>query len=1301
MATFFLGMALSQVPIAQAETPLEAGFHHPPASARPQTWWHWLNGNVTRAGITADLEAMARVGVGGAEIFNVDQGIPAGPVRFMSPQWLDMMKFAASEANRLGLELCMHNCAGWSSSGGPWNTPDHAMQFLTTSERHVHGPLHFDDVLAQPATKLNSYHDIATLAFHTPTAETTTMHAAAPQVTTSVPGVVAAQLVDGNAGSYVALPAPTANDPNWVQLTFAAPFRARTLSLQTGPGRNEGGGKLEVSDDGQQFRQISPFGLTRESRNPHFGFEPTTARYWRVTFNRRINLAEVDLSAEVRIGNIEGKAAFVRSDHPGASPAPDQTATDAVISNVVDVSAHMQPNGHLTWDVPEGDWTILRFGHTPTGATNEPGPPEATGPECDKLSREAVDAHWAGAVAPVLKALGPLAGKSFNDVLIDSYEVGSQNWTPRFREEFRARRGYDPVPWLPVTTGRVVESPAASERFLWDLRRTVCDLFAANYAGRFAQLAHQNGLMFSAEPYGNGSFEDFQYGGSADIPMGEFWVGDSGSSSCKLAASVGHIYGRKFVGAESFTAVPQHARWTNDPYSLKALGDLIYCSGINRFIFHRYAMQPWTDKAPGMTMGPWGIHFERTETWWNQGAAWLSYVSRCQYLLQQGLFVADVATFCGDDTPNTLQGPQGLPTGYDYDGINPEVLQKRLAVRNGRLVLPDGMSYRVLTLPNTDAMTPATLRRLSDLVRGGAVVLGPRPTHSPSLQDFPRADAEVKQLAYVLWGDINGKTVTEHNFGQGHVFWGKTLPEVLAALRLKPDFEVAEAPTGQVHYIHRVAAGADLYFVASSTTRDQEVRCTFRVAGRQPELWHPDTGLMEACPVWRQVGDRTEMPLRFTPSGSVFVVFRRPATNNHLVSVERQGPEAARPKPAELTIVKAVYGVLNAGSDKVDVTRQVQDMVRQGQRRITANNSLAGDPAADEVKEMLLEFELNGARQSQRLIEGQSFDLPAGATVTRAIYGLNPEAAPDAAQTMDLTAQLAGLVRDGQLHVVVGNALAGRDPALNTPKQFSVEYILNGVHKNVTLGENQTLDLPGDLPGSSLPPAFEVQQTANGARRLLVNAPGHITLTQANGRKQQMEVSALPAPISVPGPWQVTFPPHLGAPPQTVFDRLISWPQATDPGVQYFSGTATYHTSFVVPPALIKSGRQFSLNLGSVQVIAEPVLNGHALGVLWKPPFRTDVTGILRPGMNTLEVQVTNLWPNRMIGDEQFPEDIKYTAGGNIAEWPQWLLHGTPRPEPRRITFSTWKHWHKGDDLLPSGLLGPVAIETAQQIPLH
>jgi hypothetical protein len=1243
---------------------IEDGFRNPPDSARPQIWWHWMNGNITREGITADLEAMKRVGIGGATIVNVDCGIPAGPVKFLGPEWRAMMLHAAREADRLGLELCLENCAGWSSSGGPWNTPEHAMQRVTTSEQKINGPLHFSAVLPSPPAQLGFYRDIAVLAFRTPKGET------------------------------------VAGKPSAIE------------NIDAKSGAN---GQFVLSS-------------------------PATGR-------------------------------------PAAGRAVPRTG-------IVDLTGKLNADGRLEWDVPAGDWTIVRLGYTPTGVENHPAPAEGTGLECDKFSREALDAHWAGFVQKVLDDLGPLAGngKTLNNVLIDSYEVGGQNWTPQFRSEFEKRRGYDPLLFLPTLTGRVVDSPEVSERFLWDLRRTIADLFAENYYGHFQELCHQHGLKASFEPY-TGPFESLQCGEAADIPMGEFWAGSAADSSVKLASSIGHIFGRPIIGAESFTAAPgpQHGRWLDDPYSLKALGDQVFCQGVNRFIFHRFAMQPWTNRWPGMTMGQWGTHFDRTCTWWEQGRAWLQYVTRCQYLLQQGRFVADAAYYCGESAPAELRaGDPALPPGYDYDAVNAGVLLHHAAMRDNRLVLDSGMSYRVLILPPSDpATTPELLRKLAGFVANGLVLVGQPPRASPSLEAYPACDVEVRELAARMWGDCDGRSITENTFGRGKAVWGGRLAQVLGELNLKPDFEYPASGDAQLDFIHRRDDAAEIYFVSNQRNQFDTVECSFRVRGLQPELWNPETGDIQAAPVWREENGRTVVSLSFGPSGSVFVVFRARPQGDHLVAIERDGPPVAEEaSPAvDLRILKAVYGAfpvwsdvtatvkslvaggtrqipasndlagddpapniikqlrvefihdgrhqnveategktiaLPVGSEVVsarygfwpggeyppqDVTATVKSLVAGGAREILADNAMAGDdPAPNAVKQLRVTYRLNGRQQTSEVGEGRNLELPEGAEVEQALYGQLHPPPTHADQQVDLTAKLSALVNHGGLSVRIDNDFAGGDPAVNNFKELRVDYTINGVHKSTTIEENGMLTLPETaLPAGVWRPY--VLLAGQDQTRLLALAPGRFTLHWASGQKTKARCLSVPGPFVITGPWQVSFPPGWNAPAQATFERLQSWTENADPGVKYFSGTATYTRDFDLPADLPGSRRELWLDLGAVKNLAEVSLNGKSLGVLWKPPFRANATPAIRPGRNTLKIKVTNLWPNRLIGDEQLPPDCEWN-GKELKAWPQWLLGGKPSPTGR-VTFTTWHHWNRDASLLDSGLLGPVTIRAAEEVTLR
>ena len=727
---------------AAAADPLEPGFLSPPESAKPQTWWHWMNGNITKAGITADLEAMKQIGLGGATIVNVDCSIPRGDVPFMSPEWRKDFKFAVEEANRLGLKLCVENCAGWSSSGGPWNTVTNAMQRLTSSEVTVTGPTNFDAVLPLPPVTLGFYRDIAVLAFKDPSVE-----------------------------------ADTTPTPAKLEIKHAV-YKAES-----------GGGSTDVT--------AKVIGLVENGRksiavsNDELGGDPASGsvKQLQVDFTldgkpATLTVGEGDrLIFPVNTNQLAAIHSFEKflTDRTFVRPPPATVsfAGGAIPHDGVAVlTTKLGADSRLRWDVPPGHWIILRLGYTPIGVNNHPAPQEGSGLECDKFSKAALDAHWDGFMQKILDDIGPLAGKTLDASLIDSYEIGNQDWTANFREEFQKRRGYDPLPYLPIYNRYVVDNPVVTERFLWDMHRTVADLFAENYYGHFSELCRQHGLSSAIEPY-TGPFESLQCGAPDDVVMGEFWAGSQGDPSVKMAASVAHIYGKTIVGAESFTGWPNDGRWQDDPYSLKPLGDLMFCQGINRYIFHRYAMQPWTNRWPGMTMGPFGINFDRTETWWNQGKAWINYISRCQFLLQQGRTVTDAAYFDGQSVPVVMRADNSaLPTGYDYDAVDADVLLHGATVKNGRLTLASGANYAVLILPPDDInLTPPLLSCLSKLVRAGATVVGPRPQHSPSLEDYPECDKQVKKMAEELWGPCDGKTVLKHDFGKGHVVWGKPLAD--------------------------------------------------------------------------------------------------------------------------------------------------------------------------------------------------------------------------------------------------------------------------------------------------------------------------------------------------------------------------------------------------------------------------------------------------------------------------------------------------------------------------------------------
>jgi hypothetical protein len=1063
-AVFLLAFAVMACTPARKQDALEAGFVKPPDSARPWVYWFWLNSNITREGITADLEAMKRVGIGGVLIMEVDQGAPVGQAAFMGDAWRGLFKHAVAEAGRLGLEINMNNDAGWNGSGGPWITPEQSMQKIVWSETVVTGPARFEGKLARPEAVRDYYRDIAVLAF----------------------------------------PAP----------------------------------------------------------------------------------------GDFRIGDIKGKALYERRDVPPAAETELPAKMTIAKDRIADLSAKMGEDGRVVWDVPAGKWTVLRFGHTSTGIENAPAPASGRGLECDKLSPAGIEAQFAGMMAKLAADVGPEAvKKTLVATHIDSWENGAQNWTGRMREEFQKRRGYDPFAYLPAVTGMVVGSLEISERFLWDLRQTAGELVVENYAGRMAELAHQHGMRFTCEAYG-GPCDDITYGGRADEPMGEFWIGGGAWETLKMMASSAHIYGKPVLGAEAFTAGDQE-RWREYPASIKALGDRAFTEGINRFVFHRYAMQPWLDYKPGMTMGPWGLHYERTNTWWELAGPWHEYLARCQFMLRQGTFVADILYLRPEASPQEYKWHERK--GYDYDDCTPEALLKSAAVKDGRVVLGGGMSYRVLALPETDRMTPGLLRKIGELAAAGAKIVGPvRPAKAPGLTDYPSCDAEVGRLAGELWG--GGKVLT-----------GTTAEAVLAQEGIGKDFD---GPAG-VRWIHRSAEGAEIYFVASNAPQPREVTCSFRAAGLRPEFWRPETGEVEPVAVYEQAGGATRIPIAFEPSGSVFVVFRKTG-------------EA----------FDAVTGI-----------------------------SLAGAPL-----------------------------IPAPVTesavrIRKAVYGVPG----DAVRTRDVKDKLQAILDAGEFMVGVTRLAAGDDPAYGIVKTLEVDYTAGGVSHSVIAKDPDTITFPVPEGAGAV---AQARDDGKGGFLVETEKAGEYELKTAAGRVLKAQVQALPDPRVIGGAWDVAFPPNWGAPARVTLDRLVSWSEHEEPGVRFFSGTATYAKTFRVTAEVRGKDRRIYLDLGKVQVMARVKLNGQDLGLLWKPPYRVEVTYALREGENELEIAVTNLWINRMLGDEELPEDSDRNPGGTLKAWPRWVMEGQPSPTGR-FTFTSWRLWKKGEPLVESGLIGPVTLRVA------
>ncbi len=722
------------------------------------------------------------------------------------------------------------------------------------------------------------------------------------------------------------------------------------------------------------------------------------------------------------------------------------------------------------WRAPAGRWKIYRFGETLTGAVNGTAPLSGQGLEVDKLNRAALERFWATYPGQLIELAGRHAGSTFTRLELDSYEAGVQDWTTDALAQFSAECGYDARAWLPVLAGEMIGGPDASQRFREDWHLMVSHSLAENYFGHLGELIRRKpGMKFLLEPYATGQGELFttsEVGAKGDHLMGEFWVGPTtwGWDSLKPVASAVHTLGQRVVLAEAFTGQPMYG-WRFAPYDLKAPGDHAFAMGVNRMVLHAAAHQPWPHLKPGMTMGWWGTQFGPGQTWWEHGGPeWLAYLSRCQFLLQQGTFIGDLAFFSPGRTTPTL------PAGYDGDTVGENVLLERLAVRDGRLVLPEGGSYRALILPALPAMKLEVLEKLRGLVEQGAIVAGPRPGRLLGQRGGRAAETRFGQLVAELWE-------------QGRVRADTSPAPLLAALAVEPDLQVESGP--QVRWIHRRTEHEDIYFIANPGAA-APVALSFRATAPEVEIWHPDTGTVEPARPAAATNDRTRLVLDLESTGSCFVVFRSAPT-----------------------------------------------------------------------------------------------------------------------------------------------------------------------------------------PGRTEPLATVAART------------------------------------EMTGAWQLSFPPGLGAPAQTNIDRLVSWTDHPDDGIRHFSGTATYRRTFAVPADFLVSGRHVFLDLGQVRHVAEVRVNGTAFPALWKPPYRLDLTPAMRVGANDLEIQLTNLWPNRLIGDAREPEDAEWgpeqhfkyvesnpVVGRPLLKIPDWVERSLGRPSAHRVTFSSYEFFKADAPLLESGLLGPVYLES-------
>jgi len=1060
----------------------EKNFKNPPATVKPRTWMHAIDGNMSKEGLTKDLEAMQRVGIGGVLLFNIDQKIPDGKIKYGSPEHHDMLKHAAVECERLGLSFGVHNCDGWSSSGGPWITPEQSMKMVVWNELQVKGGK-INVQLPSPTKRNNFYKDVAVLAYPAFASELNDA-INKPIITASAPKASTAGLMDNLLDGRVVLSKKGKALP-WLKYEYPEAKTIRSVLIVCN--QRDPIATLQVSDNGVDYTSVRELYSVRTGKREwtiNDSFEPVTSKYFKITFDQTMSLQEARLFNTQFIHNVMGRISMGRTEDVKMT-AIGKPNKDMIINpeHILNLSDDLQTDGILKTKLPKGDWTIMRFGYTSTGAYNNPASDAGRGLECDKFNRPALKVHYDAFVKKVIENTKAVAPNAMQYSEIDSYEMGGQNWTDGYDKLFKDKYGYNIIKFLPLYAGRFVKSPSVSDAVLWDVRQFNCDLMTENYFGYFAELCATDGIQSYIEPYGFGPVNDLDVGEKADINMGEFWMGRE-MTMVQSAVSASHIYGKNVTSSESFTSNPK-INWKGHPALAKTSGDLAWVYGINEFMFHRFTHQANPNVAPGMTMGRWGFHFDRVQPWWeNAGKAWFTYMMRGQYLLRQGVPVSDFLVFIGDGSPNSVylrkDFEPAIPSGTNFDCSNADVLINRISIQNKTLVLPEGTRYKALVLKNSKKLSLASLKRFYEIAKAGVPVIGELPEQvagylhkTEDKAEFYKIVEALKMLPNVYDGFVWEKMMREEN--------------------VSTDFSIKGRE--DIPFIHRTNEDTDIYFFFNPEASKQLFECNFNVTGKIPELWNPMNGEVVKTAQFIEMDGKTKVWINLEGEESVFVVFKEP---------------------------------------------------------------------------------------SERVPRVTSID-----------------------------------------------------------KISSASYVL----------------------------------------------------TSSNALQE--EKSAEMIALTFDGDWNVTFPNLNSEVKSFKFPELINLVKHDVEAIKYYSGTAIYENEFRISRKQLTKNTTFTLDLGEVAIAGKVTVNGTDLGVVWKAPFEIDITSVLKKGTNIIKVEVSNQWTNRLIGDEQYPNETGFNRKAKVM--PDWFLNNEPAPLKKRSTFTITNFYGRDKTLLPSGLIGPVRIKTTKK----
>lgn len=886
---FFILIQCHVPKVKQAEiNTIEDDFQNLKSDNTLWCYWYWIGDDISKAGITKDLEAMKAAGIGGALIGNINPREKDGKVPLLSKAWWEHMVHAVTEGKRIGVDIGAFNCPGWSQSGGPWVKAEMAMRYKVYSETTIEGGRNIEIALQQPA---KIFQDTYVLAFPTINSEKYTSATKTTKITVE-PSIKNPQyLIDGDKATSGVFSSTKNYEINVLLENYI-----EANNLQFYPGREVIYTECEVQAkiDGS-YKTIKSFIIDRRKLSvtvgankyapllialPSIKAKNYKLHFKQLSFRKKSDTWSINdiIFSKASVMDNYARKTLVKM-HPTSRPKWDsykwqqQKNVDSSLAiatgNVIDISNMMDAKGNLTWQAPKGRWTIQRYGMAPTGTKNSPSAPQGKGFEIDKANKALVQFHYAQFIGEFLKRIPEESKSAFKYVIADSYEMGSQNWTDGLEKKFETKYGYNPKSYLPVFSGRIVGSVEESERFLWDIRRFMADAVAHQYVGGLREASNMDNLQLWLENYGHWGFpsEFLMYGGQSDLVSGEFWnEGSLGNIECKSASSAAHIYGKNRVSAEAFTAA--NRSYVRHPAMLKKRGDWSFTEGINHLVLHVYIHQPDDKRVPGVNAW-FSTEFNRHNTWFKKSKTYFDYLRRCQHLLQQGQYYADVCYFIGEDTPvmSGYQNPK-LPKGYSFDYINAEVILNRLSVKNGRFVLPDGTSYGLMVLPKSETMRPEVLSKIESLISQGGKIYGSAPKKSPSLQNYPKSDSIIRTMATKIWSNSKNKI---KKYNEGYIVDGLQLKDVLTQLNIDKDVNLkSDVP---VLWTHRSTPEMDIYFLTNQSDKEISFKPSFNVSGKKPQLWDAITGKIRHLPEYKAVNNRTEIPITMKANQSWFVVF--------------------------------------------------------------------------------------------------------------------------------------------------------------------------------------------------------------------------------------------------------------------------------------------------------------------------------------------------------------------------------------------------------------------------------------------